>query len=88
MFNEIQSLFHLKSNYFRQCWSYIELGILIRSWTNVGIYLWKYKEGQGIGNLFAQSNGYVYINDLLTFFSWLRLMFVFWNNSIVSSLSF
>jgi hypothetical protein len=91
-FNEIQSFFHLKSNYFRHFWSYIEIGIIICSWTSIGIYLWKYKEGKRIGNLFAQTNGYVYINfqlaayinDLLTyflafscFFSTVRLIHLF-----------
>ncbi len=76
MFNEIESFFRLKSNYFRQFWSYIEVGIIICSWTSVGIYVWKYKEGKRIGNWFKESNGYVYINfqsaayinDLLTYF--------------------
>jgi hypothetical protein len=39
MCNEIHSLFKLKFNYFRQFWFYIELGIVISSWVNVGLYI-------------------------------------------------
>jgi hypothetical protein len=62
MYNEICSLFKLKLNYFRQFWSYIELSIIICSWTSVGIYIWRYQEYQQISSLFKQTNGYVYIN--------------------------
>jgi hypothetical protein len=62
MYNEIHSLFKLKLNYFRQFWSYIELGIISCSWISVGIYIWRYQEYQQIGSLFKQTNGYVYIN--------------------------
>jgi hypothetical protein len=53
MFIEIESLFHLKLSYFRQFWSYIEVGIISCSWSSVGIYIWKYEEGKRIGDLFA-----------------------------------
>ena len=62
MFMEIRSFFHSKWNYFRQFWSYVEVTIIICSWSSVGIYVWKYKEAKRIGNLFEQTNGYVYIN--------------------------
>ncbi len=62
MFIEIQSLFHLKLNYFRQYWSYIEIGIIACSWTSIGIFIWKYKEAKHIGDLLEKTNGYVYIN--------------------------
>ncbi|CAF1261744.1 unnamed protein product [Adineta steineri] len=62
MFIEIQSLFRLKRAYFQQFWSYIEVGIIICSWTAVGIYYWRYQEFNRIGKLFKQTNGYVYIN--------------------------
>ena len=72
---EIQSLFNLKWKYLIQFWSFIELGIIICSWTFVGIYIWRYKELIRIGQVFKQTNGYVYINlqlsayinDVLTF---------------------
>jgi hypothetical protein len=75
MFIEIHSLFKLKWKYFSQFWSYVELGIIICSWTTVGVYIWRYKESNRIGQLFKQTDGYVYINlqlaayvnDLLTF---------------------
>jgi hypothetical protein len=73
---EIESFIQLKSKYFRQFWSYVELGIIICSWSSVGIYIWRYKESKRISYLFNKTNGYVYINlqlsayvnDLLTFF--------------------
>jgi hypothetical protein len=76
MIIEIESFIQLKLKYFRQFWSYVELGIIICSWSSVGIYIWRYKESKRISNLFKQTNGYVYINlqlsayfnDLLTFF--------------------
>jgi hypothetical protein len=75
MYKEIQSFFHLKWCYFRQFRSYIELGIIICSWTCVGVYIWRYKESKRISSLFQQTNGYIYINlqfaayvnDLLTY---------------------
>jgi hypothetical protein len=52
----------LKWNYFKQFWSFIEIGIIVCSWTAVGIYVWRYRELKRIQNLLKQSNGYVYIN--------------------------
>jgi hypothetical protein len=66
MFVEIQLLFKKKWNYFRQFWSLIEIGIIVCSWTSVGIYIWRYYECQRIGKLFKETNGYVYINFQLT----------------------
>jgi ABC-type multidrug transport system fused ATPase/permease subunit len=71
----MKSYIHLKCNYFREFYSLIELGIIICSWTGVGIYIWRYKESQRIGSLLEQTNGYVYIdlqlsayvNDLFTY---------------------
>ncbi|CAF1667019.1 unnamed protein product, partial [Adineta ricciae] len=76
MWMEIQSLFSLKWSYFQQFWSYVEVGIIVCSWSSVGIYIWRYREYQRISSLFEQTNGYVYINlqfatyinDILTFF--------------------
>ena len=41
MFNEIQTFFHLKSAYFRQFWSYIEIGIITIniSASNITLYI-------------------------------------------------
>ncbi len=65
----------LKLKYFYNFWSWIELGIIICSWMGVGIYVWRYHECSRIGHLFAQTNGYTfinlqlstYINNFLTF---------------------
>jgi hypothetical protein len=62
MWIEIQSLFELKWKYFSRFWSFVELGIIICSWTTVYIYIWRYKESKRISQLFKQTNGYVYIN--------------------------
>ncbi|CAF1236915.1 unnamed protein product [Rotaria sp. Silwood1] len=43
-FQEIQSLIKLKIVYFRNVWSFINLGIISCSWTNIGIYIWRYRE--------------------------------------------
>ncbi|UJR18997.1 hypothetical protein I4U23_022127 [Adineta vaga] len=75
MWIELRSLFELKWKYFIQFWSFIQLGIIICSWTSLGIYIWRYQEYQRIGKLFSETNGYVYIdlqlisyiNDLLTY---------------------
>lgn len=73
---QFQTLYRLKRNYLRQFWSYIELGIIVCSWSIVGVYVWRYRESNRIQSLFRQSNGYAYINlqfaayvnDLLTYF--------------------
>ncbi len=62
MWIEIQLLIKLKWKYVYQFWSLIEIGIIICSWTSVGIYVWRYDECQRIGKLFEETNGYVYIN--------------------------
>ncbi|CAF4390426.1 unnamed protein product, partial [Adineta steineri] len=75
MWIEIRLLLKLKWNSFHRFWSYIEVGIIVCSWTSVGIYVWRYKECKRIGELFEETNGYVYINlqlasyinDILTF---------------------
>ena len=75
LINEIRSFLQLKSSYFRRIQSYIELSLIIFSWTSFGIYIWFYRESKRIGNLFQETSGYVYINfhlasyvnDLLTY---------------------
>jgi hypothetical protein len=76
MWIEIQYLFKLKVKYFYQFWSLIEVGIIVCSWSSVGMYIWRYVEFKRISSLFSETNGYVYINlelaayinDLLRFF--------------------
>ena len=75
MWMELQSILELKWKYFRRFWSYVELGIIIYSWTVMGVYIWRYRESNRISRLFRQTNGFVYINlqlatyvnDLLTY---------------------
>ncbi|UJR16871.1 hypothetical protein I4U23_003769 [Adineta vaga] len=75
MWIEIRLLIELKWKYFHRFWSYIDNGIIICSWTSIGIYIWRYHEYQRISQLFEQTNGYininlqfiVYINDILTY---------------------
>jgi hypothetical protein len=62
LFNAIQSLFDLKFDYFQQIWSYIELGIIVCSWSSVAFYVWRYREANRIDDLFDHTNGYMYIN--------------------------
>jgi hypothetical protein len=62
MIEQIQIFIQMKIKYFHQFWSYIDLGIIICSWTSVGIFIWRYQESNHLGNLFKQTNGYVYLN--------------------------
>lgn len=65
----------LRLSYFREFWSYPEIGIISCSWAGVGVYIWRIREGNRIGELFRTTNGYAYVNlqlatyvnDLLTF---------------------
>ena len=68
MFNEIQSLFRLKLKYLSEFWSMIELGIIISSWSCIGIFILMLNELNQISSLFKETNGYVYIDlELLTY---------------------
>jgi hypothetical protein len=62
MIGEIRSLLKQKTRYFRSFWSMINLGIIVCSWTSLGVYIWRYQESVRIGDLFQTTNGYVYIN--------------------------
>jgi hypothetical protein len=62
MIVELKLFVRLKWKYFREFWSVIELAIIICSWLGVGIYAWRYQEFSRIGELFKETNGYVYIN--------------------------
>ena len=75
MQREIRSIFKRRMSYFRDFWSYPAMGIIICSWTGLGIYIWRIIEGKRISDLFKQTNGYAYVNlqlatyvnDVLTF---------------------
>ncbi len=62
MIGEIQSFLKLKLKYFGHFWSLINLGIIACSWTNLAIYIWRYRQSIQIGDLFQETNGFVYIN--------------------------
>ena len=62
MFVEVQSLIRLKCEYFRQFWSYIDVGLIVCAWTSVGIYVWRYQEMSRISNQFEQTHGYAGVN--------------------------
>ena len=59
---EIQLISQLKLKYFKEFWSYVQLGMIICSWLSIGVYIWRYKESKRISELFHETNGYVYIN--------------------------
>ncbi|CAF1645338.1 unnamed protein product, partial [Adineta ricciae] len=59
---EIRLFLELRLKYFHRFWSMILLGIIICSYTSVGIYIWRYHETNRISQLFSETNGYVYIN--------------------------
>ena len=75
LIKEIQTFLQMKRSYFSRFQSYIELGLIIFSWTSLAIYIWRYRESQRISHLFGQTNGFAYINlqlasyvnDLLTY---------------------
>jgi len=86
---QVQSMIELKIKYFYQFWCYIDIGIILCSWTSVGIYIWRYFQVKHISDLFRETNGYVYINlqwivyvnDLFIylisfccFFGWIKLI--------------
>lgn len=79
MIIQIQTLIRLKLKYFHEFWCYIDLGIIVCSWTSIGIYIWKYFESKHIGDLFKETNGYDYINIQLS---------VYINNLLINLISF
>jgi hypothetical protein len=76
MIIEMKSVFDLKLAYFRRFWSWIELGIIGCSWAGLGLYVWRYQKSTRIGNLFRETNGYVYVNLQLILFVFL-MCFIF-----------
>lgn len=75
MQREIRAMFNRRMKYFREFWSYPEIGIIACSWAGFGVYLWRIREGDRVGDLFRETNGYAYVNlqlasyvnDVLTF---------------------
>ena len=75
MIKEVRAIHQMKWNYIRQFWPYIQWGIIVSSWTALGLYVWRYQEMTRIGNLFKMTSGSAYVNlqlatyidDLLTF---------------------
>ena len=65
----------MKLQYFRDFWSYIDMGIIFCTFAVVAIYVWRYQEAKRLSSLFSETNGYIYINlqlavyvnDTLTF---------------------
>lgn len=62
MFVQLQSIRRLRLAYFRHFWSFIDLGIIGCSWAGVGLYVWRHQEIGHIGDLFRQTDGFVYVN--------------------------
>ncbi|CAF0909050.1 unnamed protein product [Didymodactylos carnosus] len=96
---EIRLLIQLKWTYFKRFWSYIEWGIIICSWTALGIYIARALEQRRIETYFKQ-NTYInlhkafYIHDLLidliafcAFFSTIKLLCLLQVNHRISILS-
>ena len=62
MIIEIITFIHRKKSYFRQIWTYFELGIIACSWASVGIHIWRTNEVARISLLFNETNGNDYVN--------------------------
>lgn len=79
MFTEVQLLIRLKWKYLTEFWSLIELGLIVSSWSCIGIFILMLKELNRISELFNETNGYVYIDlQMLTYFNdILRCLFGF-----------
>ena len=59
---QIQLFRRLKRGYFGRFWSYIDLGIIVCSWSAIVTYLMQYREATRIGALFQKTNGFFYVN--------------------------
>ncbi|CAF1130880.1 unnamed protein product [Adineta ricciae] len=85
------SVLELKWKYFVEFWSIIELSLIIRSISSVGIYFTRYKTAKELDKLFRKSQGDVYIdleesvylNDLLTYFYGFRCFFIYVDLTVV-----
>ncbi|CAF1084827.1 unnamed protein product [Adineta steineri] len=77
MISHIITLIRNKKLYFRQVWSYIELGIIVCSWSEVGIQIWRVNEAARIASLFHETHGNTYINfQLLAYVNDFYLFFL------------
>jgi hypothetical protein len=96
---EIQSFIKLKKKYFHSIWSFIQWSIIICSWIGVRIYIWRFREGSRLNQLFRETNGYKYINiqmgvdfdkilmflfGFCCFFSTIKYLYLFRFNSRLS----
>jgi polycystin 1L2 len=72
---EVRLMVKMRLSYWRRCWSYVDLGLIVCAWAYVGVSVWRYMEVRRISDLFATTNGYAYVNlqlcsaisDVLTF---------------------
>lgn len=62
MAEELRSIVRLKMKYLGEFWSYVNIGIIVCSWTCVGVYVWRFSEAKRIGNMFKETHGYAYVN--------------------------
>ena len=62
MLAQVQSIWRVKLAHFRHFWSFVDLGIIVLSWTGVGFYVWRYQEIARTGDLFRRTNGFVSVN--------------------------
>ncbi len=62
MIKEIRLFIQLKSKYFQEFWSLINLTIIGCSWGSIGVYIWRFHESNRISQLFKQTNGFSFIN--------------------------
>lgn len=65
---QIRSILRLKLHYFRQFWSWIDLGILVCSIGTISISLWKYQQSSHISERFQEMDKYISINNLSMYF--------------------
>lgn len=72
---EINLLYKMGKNYFRQFWSWIQWGIIICSWVTISIYAWRHVEVKRIENMLKMKKNRTrlnlqlaaYVDDVLTF---------------------
>ncbi|CAF3607443.1 unnamed protein product [Adineta steineri] len=62
MQREFRSAFRQRMAYFRDFWSYVEIGIIACSWAGLGVYVWRAREAHRVAQLFQETKGYAFIN--------------------------
>ena len=85
---EIQSVIKLKKEYFKSIWSYIQWGVIICSWTGLGIYIWRFKEGSRLSKIFNNTNGYQYVNIQMAVYLDNILIFLFGFSCFFSTIKY